>query len=105
MQLFPVLLTLLLAVTTAPLSAEPYNPPEGCELVNSGKEWTSWSNLSRTLYLRGFVDGGAHSHLAAMNDIPSARWQALGRETATMYDRGSIRDVMTNFYGDPANTC
>jgi len=74
------------------------------ELFNYGREWNMWSNVSRSIYLDGFVDGQSSTYAAVLNDLPSDRREPLRLQTFTFYERDSLRDVMTNLYGDPANT-
>jgi hypothetical protein len=74
------------------------------ELFNYGREWNAWSNVSRSIYLQGFVDGQSNTYLALLNDLPAERREPLRIQTFTFYDSAAIRDVMTNLYSDPANT-
>ena len=100
-----VLFVLSTAGTTTPQN-EPAlcTPRSGYELVNYGREWSVWSNGSRSIYLEGFVDGQSHTYLLLQNDVPAERREPLRLRTFTFYDSTVIRDVMTSLYADPANT-
>jgi hypothetical protein len=74
------------------------------ELFSYGREWSAWSNVSRSIYLEGFVDGQSNTYLAVVNDLPPERREPLRLQTFTLYETDSIRDVMTSLYADPANT-
>jgi len=74
------------------------------ELFNYGREWNTWSNVSRSIYLAGFVDGQSNTYLAVLNDLPPERREALRLQTFTFYESDSLREVMTSLYSDPANT-
>ena len=36
------------------------------QLFNYGQEWNAWSNVSRSIYLEGFVDGQSNTYLAVL---------------------------------------
>ncbi len=74
------------------------------ELFNYGRQWNAWSNVSRSIYLQGFVDGQSNTYSVLSNDLPPERREALRLQTFTFYSADAIRDVMTNLYSDPANT-
>lgn len=74
------------------------------ELFNYGRQWNGWSNVSRSVYLEGFVDGQSNTFLALTNDLPAARREPLRLKTFTFYEADALRDVITNLYKDPANT-
>lgn len=74
------------------------------ELFNYGRQWNTWSNLSRSVYLQGFVDGQSNTYRVLSNDLPAARREPLRLQTFTFYDADALRDVMTNLYSDPSNT-
>lgn len=78
--------------------------PNGQELFNYGRQWNSWSNGSRSIYLEGFVDGQSNTYQLLVNDLPAVRREPLRLQTFTFYDRDVLRDVMTSLYSDPANT-
>ncbi len=73
------------------------------ELVNYGREWNAWSNVSRSIYLEGFVDGQSSTYIALYSDLPSERREPLRLQTFTFYKTDALRDVMTSLYSDPAN--
>ncbi len=74
------------------------------ELFNYGRQWNAWSNVSRSIYLQGFVDGQSNTYWVLSNDLPSARREPLRLQTFTFYEADAIRNVMTNLNSDPANT-
>lgn len=80
------------------------SPPNGQELFNYGRQWNAWSNESRSIYLAGFVDGQSNAYLLLENDLPKERREPLRMQSFTFYDSDALRDVMTSFYADPANT-
>lgn len=77
---------------------------DATDRVDFGRQWKSWSNQTRLVYMAGFVDGGSATYLAVFNDLSSERREALRKATAVMYDSEAIADVMTDLYKDPANT-
>jgi hypothetical protein len=79
-------------------------PPNGRQLMNYGRQWHTWSNASRTVYLEGFVDGLSNTFSSLRNDLPADRREPLRLQIFTFFDSDVLRDVMTNLYSDPANT-
>ena len=74
------------------------------ELVNYGRDWKRWPNAARSIYLDGFIDGQSKTYFALRADLPPNRQEPLRNETFTFYGTDALRDVMTSFYSDPANT-
>jgi hypothetical protein len=74
------------------------------ELYNFGRRWNMLSNLSRSIYLDGFIDGQSSTYSAVLSDLPPNRREPLRLQTFTFYESDALRDVMTSLYGDPANT-
>jgi hypothetical protein len=78
--------------------------PPGYKQFNHGREWNSWSNEFRSIYLAGFIDGGGSTFREVLTDLPPERREPLRLQTATLFEADAIRDVMTSLYSDPANT-
>ncbi len=68
--------TAVLALTLTNLSSA---WPQG-ELFNYGRQWESWSNEMRSVYLIGFVDGQSSTYTAMINDVPMERKEPLRME-------------------------
>lgn len=96
--------------TASVADTAPQDKPSACaprggeELVNFGRQWNTWSDAERSIYLEGFVDGQSHTFLLFWNDVSSERRESLRRRSFTLYEPSAIRDVITSLYSDPANT-
>jgi hypothetical protein len=88
---------------TAQNEFRPCAPLAGFELINYGRKWNAWSNGSRSVYLEGFVDGQSHTYVLLQDDLPAQRREPLRLQTFTFYENGTLRDVITSLYSDPAN--
>jgi hypothetical protein len=98
-------LAVIAVLALAPAIASAQNdPPPNYDLVNYGREWKSLSDASRSLYLEGFMDGFSATYRAVFNDLSGERRESLRLETAVLFERDAIRDVMKSLYSDPANT-
>jgi hypothetical protein len=78
--------------------------PPGFELIYYGRQWNTWSNTDRSIYLIGFVDGQSRTYNSLLYDLPAERREPLRLKTFTFYRNGALLDVMTSLYSDPANT-
>ncbi|NIM97215.1 MAG: hypothetical protein GTO24_03730 [candidate division Zixibacteria bacterium] len=109
MKRFRYLIILLCLLLFSPVQAEE-------ERTKWGEVWNSWTELQKYLYLWGYKDGMVKSeslHNAIVLPLVS---QKCPREVLSKYleaappirdlfpDLDVLKDVMTEFYKDPANT-
>ena len=85
-------------------AAAQHNPCLTPDRINYGREWRTWTDTIRQIYVEGFMSGQADTYLAVFNDLPNDRREPLRKALFLFHGLGPIADVMTDLYKDPANT-
>lgn len=75
--------------------------------------WRSWDLTAREAYITGVVDGMAHAYIETTTSLAPDKLRSPNppREVAELreklfvrYTRTQLREVVTDLYGDPANS-
>lgn len=107
MSIVPVIWLIGLLTNALPQNPPPTVPP-GFERMNYGRQWNSWSNGVRQIWIQGFVEGQSDTFLKIRDTLHASGaekpWEDLKNATFVFYDYDALCDVMTNLYADAANT-
>jgi hypothetical protein len=99
-------LMVLVSVAVFAQSAPAPQQTQGSRWIrfNCGREWRTWTDAMRQVYVNGFMSGQADTYNAVSNNLSSDQRESLYKATFLFYGPDAIADVMTDLYKDPANT-